>query len=138
MGGRQGAHRAERIKGCTAARPAVGGAICGVGCALSEHGVTPTYLLADANRDLINCYQQFQRGGVAFIDLCASYFALPTISQTPIMPCALTSMRQADAVEKAAIFVYLNRHGYNGLCRYNGSGGFNVPFGRYARPYFPA
>ncbi|MDT0595552.1 Dam family site-specific DNA-(adenine-N6)-methyltransferase [Glaciecola petra] len=27
--------------------------------------------------------------------------------------------------------------GYNGLCRYNKSGGYNVPFGRYKRPYFP-
>jgi len=38
---------------------------------------------------------------------------------------------------KAALFVYLNRHGYNGLCRYNRRGGFNVPFGRYVRPHFP-
>ena len=40
-------------------------------------------------------------------------------------------------VEKSALFVYLNRHGYNGLCRYNASHDFNVPFGRYERPYFP-
>lgn len=33
--------------------------------------------------------------------------------------------------------MYLNRHGYNGLCRYNRKGGFNVPFGRYKKPYFP-
>lgn len=96
-----------------------------------------TYLLADANHDLINCYRQLQRGGVAFIDLCASYFA-PANNQ----PDAYYALRAhfnttADAVEKAAIFVYLNRHGYNGLCRYNGSGVFNVPFGRYAKPYFP-
>ncbi len=31
----------------------------------------------------------------------------------------------------------MNRHGYNGLCRYNKSGGYNVPFGKYKRPYFP-
>ncbi|MCL6445345.1 MAG: Dam family site-specific DNA-(adenine-N6)-methyltransferase, partial [Alicyclobacillus sp.] len=43
----------------------------------------------------------------------------------------------ADTRLKAALFVYLNRHGYNGLCRYNKDGGFNVPFGRYAKPYFP-
>lgn len=97
----------------------------------------PAYLLADANRDLINCYEQLQRGGSTFIDLCASYF-VPANNQ----PDAYYTLRArfnttADAVEKAAIFVYLNRHGYNGLCRYNGSGGFNVPFGRYARPYFP-
>ncbi|MGU0160497.1 DNA adenine methylase [Escherichia coli] len=34
-------------------------------------------------------------------------------------------------------FSYLNRYGYNGLCRYNLRGEFNVPFGRYKKPYFP-
>ncbi len=95
------------------------------------------YLLADANRDLINCYRRLQQGGPAFIDLCAAYFT-PANNQ----PDAYYALRAhfnttTDAVEKAAIFVYLNRHGYNGLCRYNASGGFNVPFGKYAKPYFP-
>lgn len=31
----------------------------------------------------------------------------------------------------------MNRYGYNGLCRYNLRGEFNVPFGRYKKPYFP-
>ncbi len=95
------------------------------------------YLLADANRDLINCYQQLQRGGLRFIDACAAYFT-PANNQ----PDAYYALRQrfnatVDREERAALFVYLNRHGYNGLCRYNSSGGFNVPFGRYTRPYFP-
>jgi len=29
------------------------------------------------------------------------------------------------------LFYYLNRTGYNGLCRFNQTGEFNVPFGRY-------
>jgi DNA adenine methylase len=35
--------------------------------------------------------------------------------------------------EAAALFYYLNRTGYNGLCRFNQQGRFNVPFGRYKR-----
>lgn len=34
----------------------------------------------------------------------------------------------------AAMFIYLNRTGYNGLFRLNASGAFNVPAGRYTRP----
>lgn len=38
---------------------------------------------------------------------------------------------------KACLFLYLNRHGYNGLVRYNSQGGFNVPHGRYKKIKFP-
>jgi len=36
-----------------------------------------------------------------------------------------------ESAEAAELFYYLNRTGYNGLCRFNGGGGFNVPFGKY-------
>ena len=32
----------------------------------------------------------------------------------------------------ASLFYYLNRTGYNGLCRFNRKGEFNVPFGRHS------
>lgn len=40
---------------------------------------------------------------------------------------------KADSKEAAELFYYLNRTCYNGLCRFNRSGEFNVPFGRYRR-----
>lgn len=38
---------------------------------------------------------------------------------------------------RSALFIYLNKHCYNGLCRYNSKGVFNTPFGRYKRPRLP-
>lgn len=39
---------------------------------------------------------------------------------------------QGSSAEAAGLFYYLNRTGYNGLCRFNSNGLFNVPFGRYS------
>jgi DNA adenine methylase len=44
---------------------------------------------------------------------------------------ALLTAGHHDTAEAAALFYYLNRTGYNGLCRFNKSGEFNVPFGQY-------
>lgn len=44
---------------------------------------------------------------------------------------------QSYDVRRAALFLYLNRHGYNGLWRVNSKGEFNVPFGRYKNPKMP-
>jgi len=43
----------------------------------------------------------------------------------------LISQGKADSKEAASLFYYLNRTCYNGLCRFNRKGEFNVPFGRY-------
>ncbi len=38
--------------------------------------------------------------------------------------------QKPGSVPSAVLFLYLNRYGYNGLCRYNIRGEFNVPFRR--------
>ena len=49
---------------------------------------------------------------------------------------ALLAEGKGATREAAALFYYLNRTGYNGLCRFNAKGRFNVPFGRYTTiPY---
>jgi DNA adenine methylase len=96
------------------------------------------YLLADANADLINLYRQLQQGGEGFIEVCATFFTPLNNTEATFYALRRQFNQTTDAVEKAALFVYLNKHCYNGLCRYNARGEFNVPFGRYKQPYFPA
>jgi DNA adenine methylase len=44
-----------------------------------------------------------------------------------------TTRRGALSRKAAELFYYLNRTAYNGLCRFNRKGEFNVPFGRHER-----
>lgn len=46
-------------------------------------------------------------------------------------------MDLASVERRAQLFIYLNRHCFNGLCRYNSKGGYNVPMGRYKTIMFP-
>lgn len=97
----------------------------------------PSYFLADINSDLINLYVVLQQNGPSFIDYCQEFFTPQNNNEEKYYELREVFNTTQDRYLKAALFVYLNRHGYNGLCRYNSSGGFNVPFGRYSKPYFP-
>lgn len=96
-----------------------------------------SYALNDVNADLIHIYQLLQEFGEEFISYAQSYFK-PRNNQPERYYLLREQFNYVDDVwKKSALFLYLNRHGYNGLCRYNRSGLFNVPFGRYRQPYFP-
>jgi DNA adenine methylase len=95
------------------------------------------YVLRDNNPDLISLYTFVKQEGVSFIRYCKRYFNGNYNNPESYYLLRDRFNRSHNARQKAALFVYLNRHGYNGLCRYNAKGVYNVPFGRYQRPYFP-
>lgn len=104
-------------------------------------------ILIDSNADLIGCYEAVRDDPAAVAvhldrlaagharDPRAHYYAVRDQAFNP----ARSSRRRADGripytPELAAMLVYLNRTGFNGLFRVNASGAFNVPIGRYERP----
>lgn len=95
------------------------------------------YHINDANPDLIHVYETLKVEGQSFIEYAQSFFKKKT-NQEHYYYAARDKFNALDHTpEKAALFIYLNRHGYNGLCRYNSKGIYNVPFGRYKRPALP-
>lgn len=85
-------------------------------------------LLNDINRHLINFYQWVQRGLRITLPM-ANDSSLYYVYRNRFNE--LIAAGKSDSREAAEIFYYLNRTGYNGLCRFNRDGEFNVPFGRY-------
>ena len=93
--------------------------------------------LADTNIDLINLYKQIQLNSDEFIEYAAALFVPENNIESVFYELREEFNDSKDIFRKSAIFVYLNRHCFNGLCRYNSKGKFNVPFGRYTKPIFP-
>jgi DNA adenine methylase len=85
-------------------------------------------LLNDINPHLINFYRWLKKGLVIderFVHTEKAYYLARTRFNK------LLASGKEETAEAAGLFYYLNRTGYNGLCRFNSSGGFNVPFGRH-------
>jgi len=85
-------------------------------------------VLADANPELVSCYQAIRDNVGAVIQ------ALQKYRNERRRYYAVRARVPSSQVERAARLIYLNRCGYNGLYRVNSKGEFNVPFGRYRRP----
>ena len=103
--------------------------------------------LIDSNADLIGCYEavrdRAQDVARALDDLAAGHTADPrghyySVRDERFNPLR-ARLRQPDgrieySAELAAMLIYLNRTGFNGLFRVNARGAFNVPVGRYEKP----
>lgn len=99
--------------------------------------VFSNYLLAEENEDLVNLFKLVQKEGALFINYCEQLFSQENNCEKRYYQFRNEFNTSQDNYHKAALFLYLNRHGYNGLCRYNQKKIYNVPFGRYIKPYFP-
>jgi DNA adenine methylase len=94
-------------------------------------GLAPKHaLLNDINPHLINFYAWIQQG----LDV-----KLKTENDSNLYYeyrnyfNILITQKKDETAEAAQLFYYLNRTGFNGLCRFNRKGLFNVPFGRYKK-----
>jgi DNA adenine methylase len=85
-------------------------------------------LLNDINPHLINFYRWLKRGLNTSIEMFNNerQFYRHRKRFNELLLSGKESTKEA-----ASLFYYLNRTGYNGLCRFNRSGEFNVPFGSY-------
>jgi DNA adenine methylase len=116
----------ERID--TYFEPFLGGAA--VFFRLAAQGRFRRAVLADANPDLVGCYQAV-RGDVAGVIAALRKYRN---DRDQYYRVRAQDPDQMSPVERAARVIYLNRCGYNGLYRVNSKGRFNVPFGRYKQP----
>jgi DNA adenine methylase len=105
-------------------------------------------ILTDENPDLIGCYlrvrdsvevvigalERLERGHTA--GGAEHYRRVRDQRFNPLRRAWRNAGGALDAYgpDLAAMLIYLNRTGYNGLFRVNQSGGFNVPPGRYLKP----
>lgn len=85
-------------------------------------------LINDINPHLINLYKQIKSGLKITITMEYNkerfYKYRDTFNQNIIN-------NEINTPEMAQLFFYLNKTGFNGMCRFNRSGLFNVPFGKY-------
>ncbi|AGH39080.1 Dam [Bibersteinia trehalosi USDA-ARS-USMARC-188] len=96
------------------------------------------YILADVNPDLINLFNTVKQDVDAYIQHSLALFLAPNANTREFYNAQRERFNHSsDPFTRSVIFLYLNRFGFNGLCRYNKKQQYNVPFGRYKKHYFP-
>ena len=96
------------------------------------------YILADINPDLIHLFNIVKQDVEGYIQACKPVFFHPDANTESYYYTKRQEFNQStDVFQRAVLFLYLNRFGFNGLCRYNSKNEFNVPFGAYKTHYFP-
>ncbi|WP_312315153.1 Dam family site-specific DNA-(adenine-N6)-methyltransferase [Atlantibacter sp.] len=95
------------------------------------------FLLADVNPDLINLYQMLTVVPEKVTAEAHLLFASLNTEEGYMAVRDDFNAQRLSGPDRAAAFLFLNRHCFNGLIRYNRASEFNVGWGKYAAPYFP-
>ena len=77
------------------------------------------YLLNDINQDLINLYKILQQQPAKFIEDARRIFSPENNTSEAYYQWRADFNASSDPYFRSLVFLYMNRHGYNGLCRYN-------------------
>lgn len=92
-------------------------------------GLRPTHaVLNDLNPHLVNFFHHVQQGLSIEVEMANDRGLYDR--HRARFNSLIRAGRECSA-DAAALFYFLNRTGFNGLCRFNNDGEFNVPFGRY-------
>lgn len=102
-------------------------------------------LINDINNDLINTYEQIRENASALISELKKLqdeYKLSTLEENKISFLNRRSRyneikitgNKSENLEKAVLFIYLNKTCFNGLYRVNSKGLFNVPFNNAKNP----
>lgn len=95
-----------------------------------------SYLLADVNPDLIGLLNAIKNQPEELIGTAEIFFRRDN-SEERFRAIRNYFNASDDVFCRAVMFLYLNRHCFNGVCRYNSNGKFNTPYGKQIAPYFP-
>jgi len=90
-------------------------------------------ILSDYNKDLIQCFSAVKNNVKRLIDLLKIHKERHSKEYYERMRRDYNT-KKLDKIERASIFIYLNKTCFNGLYRVNSKGEFNVPFGKHKNP----
>lgn len=87
----------------------------------------PRAIIGDANEDLINFYRFLKEKPVALLTI-VNRLTEKTEKEDYLKCRTIFNSRTKEPIVQAALFYYLNLLGFHGICRYNRSNEFNVPY----------
>ena len=103
---------------------------------LRFHTIGRNWIISDLNRDLIHFYLMVRDNSNKLIEELKRNVYKNNEDIYYKLRKRFNDKKKLDEydVEFAALFLYLNKHCYNGLYRVNSKGKFNAPYGKYKNP----